>query len=645
MQSAAGDIECVVCNNTDSEVSSPRHSLSSDKLAGSKLLTSRECVNEMISENGEKVIDEAAPPRSISQGTPLIHSDGRGLRYLAIPDSLDVDDREALLLFLADSRRQLNEHQAGASSLEMQELGRGKVLTSETVRVEQGHGASPQASETSSSFGPRGTNDDGVGLLLPNAATPFPGERASSTGAYSHTQHLTHGNLGITRKPSTNSYTSDFTSSLDSRYTNVLKRDKAVSAPRTATGAKAHERYRDDRHFRDVDVSSDASSRMAVSLVALDLLPRELRPGQIGHSKGEFAVVESYASSSTDITRDNFSDSRGQDFTLLSRNGTAPAPRTSISYTHTQPFARYSSSSRDLVAREESPQSETGAIFDFQDDDDLILRFDAQPSYASNPVVRRSISPSRTHQQSLKVDPRFRLYNEQGASPDFVVHHAILAENSTIRSRCPACSNALRPDTTSQGGACVNPHCTVYMIPVENIDIFTSAMKETGDSCALVERSAPEDRSERNISSSHSRGASWGSDRSRQVRDFDRQGWPSKRGRSALLKDAVESRDSSVDSVHTISSNAADVLLPRMNEARHKQATVGISSKKRPEEKSEMAVLIDRLASAAVAIKDLEQSVQEAEENSPQRSLNGRPPTSPKTKSPFLGNDRNIRWF
>lgn len=637
MQSAAGDIECVVCNNTDSEVSSPRHSVSSDKLAGSKLLTSRECVNELISESGEKVIDEAAPPRSISQGTPLIHSDGRGLRYLAIPDSLDVDDREALLLFLADSRRQLNEHQAGASSLEMQELGRGKVLTSETLRVEQGHGASPQASETSSSYGPRGTNDDGVGLLLPNAATLFPGERASSTGAYSHTQHPTHGNLGIMRKPSTKS--------LDSRYTNVLKRDKPGSAPRTATDAKAHERYRDDRHFRDVDVSSDASSRMAVSLLAIDLLSREVRPGQIGHSKGEFAVVESYASSSTDTTPDNFSDSRGQDFTLLSRNGTASAPRTSISSTNTQPFARYSSSSRDLVAREESPQSETGAIFDFQDDDDLILRFDEQPSYVSNPVVRRSLSPSRTHQKSLRVDPRFRLYSEQGASPDFVVHHAIRAENSTIRSRCPACNNALRPDTTSQGGACVNPHCNVYMIPVENIDIFTSAMKETGDSCVLVERNAPEDRSERNISASHSRGASWGSDGSRQLRDFDRQGWPSKRGRSALLNDAVESRDSSVDSVHTISSNAADVLLSRMNEARYKQATVGITSKKRPDEKSEMAVLIDRLASAAVAIKDLEQSVQEAEENSPQRSLNGRPPTSPKTKSPFLGNDRNIRWF
>ena len=263
----------------------------------------------------------------------------------------------------------------------------------------------------------------------------------------------------------------------------------------------------------------------------------------------------------------------------------------------------------------------------------MILKFDTESSHVSNPVVRRSLSPRRTHQLSSSGDLRFQLRNEQEVSPDYVVHHTLLAKKSTVSSWCPACNNVLRPNGTSHGGACINPHCDVYMIPVENIDIFTSAMEDTGDAFALVETN---DRS-------HSRGASWGDNRFGQLRGIDRRRWLDKRGGLALFNESIESRDSSVDCSNTVSSNAADVLLSRMTEARNRSND--IAPKKRPNEKSDMAVLIDRLASAAVAIKDLEESVQAAEENSPQRSLNGRPPTSPRTKSPNLGSDSNTRWF
>ena len=661
MQSTTGDVECVVCNNTDSDVSSPRHSSSCDRFidAATNLLTNGGYRNEEgISEPETNYLNESAHVESMSPRTPLIHSDGKGLRYLALPDDLDMDDHEALLLFLANSQRKLNDHDVSTSAVVTHELTRDNVSRCGTEATGQRQHVLYVAHESTSSHGPRNSDDNGVASKLTLVAGPTANARASSTTGIMPQRQL-QGNRSTT-PPSTDSHAADFTSSAYARYQHGLQGDRLGSVPRMrndfssvtmSIGTQARSRH--DFFIRDSDISSHASD-VVVADPASHTSSREGKSEFMRQLKGEVPLVESCASSRADFPHGNeltprataFTSSRGNDFGLLSGNRASPVPVLSKSSTLALPFAHNSYSRYDHAVAEESPHSETGAIFDFNEDDDLILRFETAQSFTSDSVARR------TRRQVSRGHPLVPLHNEQRASPDYVVHHAILKRNTSVDSRCHACKNALCSDVRSQDMACVNPHCTVYMIPIENIDIFTSAMKDTGDVRVLAERNAPagalsqespNDMYGWNMHGSHSRGTSGGSDRFRQLGDLDRQGWHGNLGSLVAFNEGIESRVSSVDSSNSISSNAANVLLSRMNEAKQKLVPNDTAAKERPETRSEMALLIDRLASAAVAIKDLEQSVQEAEENSPQRSLNGRPPTSPK--SHFRGSDNNIRWF
>jgi hypothetical protein len=179
------------------------------------------------------------------------------------------------------------------------------------------------------------------------------------------------------------------------------------------------------------------------------------------------------------------------------------------------------------------------------------------------------------------------------------------------------------------------------MIPAENIEIFTSTMKE--DSEGVRSYSYERDRMHDLSINSNSRGFSsdmtrWnphgGNDRFSQRGDSDKYNRHGKSSPLVSFSEDIESRVSSVDSFKSVTSDAVNALLSRMSGTRK---SPGQNFPKNQEAKTDMALLIDRLASAAVAIKDLEQSVNEAEESSPQRSFLGRPPTSPRTRSPFRG--------
>jgi hypothetical protein len=98
----------------------------------------------------------------------------------------------------------------------------------------------------------------------------------------------------------------------------------------------------------------------------------------------------------------------------------------------------------------------------------------------------------------------------------------------------------------------------------------------------------------------------------------------------------------------SINSDALNVLFSRIQSVR--RPTI-VSSDANGEQnslgESDISKLIDRLASAAVEIQDLEQSVIDEEESSPRRSYRvGKPPTSPLPRSLQRGFEGDgVHWF
>jgi hypothetical protein len=96
--------------------------------------------------------------------------------------------------------------------------------------------------------------------------------------------------------------------------------------------------------------------------------------------------------------------------------------------------------------------------------------------------------------------------------------------------------------------------------------------------------------------------------------------------------DAVQS-----DDLDTMVWNEKVLLRPRIASSEHEQG--------HRENRNEVEMLIDRLASAALAIEELEKSVVEVEDSSPQHSNIGRPPTSSQHRSAARLSEKEIRWF
>jgi hypothetical protein len=92
-------------------------------------------------------------------------------------------------------------------------------------------------------------------------------------------------------------------------------------------------------------------------------------------------------------------------------------------------YGRHPSESREVVLKEQSPSSETGAVFaDFPDDSDLILVFESSKSYPSDELTRRSasLSPSpRRPRRQIVRDDSYRFQSGSQISSDYIVHHSI----------------------------------------------------------------------------------------------------------------------------------------------------------------------------------------------------------------------------
>jgi len=328
------------------------------------------------------------------------------------------------------------------------------------------------------------------------------------------------------------------------------------------------------------------------------------------------------------------------------------------------------------------------------------------------------------------------LQAEAQPSPDYCVPRHAIKHQLSPDSRCNACKKPIRKDGSS-AIACGNPHCAIYMIPTESVEIFTSAMNEKNDdevkdvssfesglglatrdkAVDSFSRDYSDDRLEWDFQAAPSMDTSLGrqsedsftysrqgkasssasarnekhDDEVKDVKSFesglalttsdkavdslsrvcsnDRLAWNfrsapstdtlgrqregsdtySRQGKEssfASFSEDLDSRAGTADSFRSVHSDSVNVLLSRMSDTRRKLGSNGIAMDKSMEKKTDMAQLIDRMASAAVAIKDLEQSVFDAEDSSPQRSRFGRPPTSPRrARLPRRDSDSDVRWF
>lgn len=313
----------------------------------------------------------------------------------------------------------------------------------------------------------------------------------------------------------------------------------------------------------------------------------------------------------------------------------------------------------EIVPKSRSKRSEEmRALFEAAEDDSkLILKFDSSVPFPTDEFGNsesRSPSPRRAMLQSARDDAS--LLKPQ-SPPDFVLHHTISPRNTSV-SFCHMCKNAHRRDVSSTDVVCGNPRCTVYMIPKESINIFSSTMNEklseskdfgslgagqtwTTRSTTVGSQSREHSYDRWQVQDVPSMESSLGSDKYR-FNDYSDKRDP--RSLSQFTDEPTSfDRISSVDSIN---SEQLQTLLSRMGDARNKlKSSESSSDKGVNDDRTDMAKLIDRLASAAVAIKDLEQSVYEAEDSSPQRSMSGRPPTSPTSRAAYRGNDRDVHWF
>jgi hypothetical protein len=105
MQSTTGIIECVVCSSTESGNPSPTRGFVDGMYFDQESKQGEYRENERFSASNPRTISESIDRESTEYGNPLIHSSGNGLRYLAIPENLDINDHEALLSFLTESKR------------------------------------------------------------------------------------------------------------------------------------------------------------------------------------------------------------------------------------------------------------------------------------------------------------------------------------------------------------------------------------------------------------------------------------------------------------------------------------------------------------------------------------------------------------
>lgn len=643
MQSTTGGVECVVCSNKQSEPSTTRGLTDggySDRQ--SKLVTNRDYQeDERTSSENLRTTNESIDRESSLNEKPLIHSFGNGWRYLAIPENLDMDDHEALLSFLTESKRKPRASTEKVG-MEVQATTNHHQAVFHNVRNTRGpRDAYPRIADSEATVAnfaiTKTTNSTNISIARSHGNEIFLPSTPESLQVFDLTAQQSPSEFEKTRR--SRSMVSDdglrLVKSDSYRENGPDNGFRSISAD-----AEVHQYSFHDQGM-SVPVGGDKLS-VGTSKVAPQSYPKDsVHKFQL--SKGESgSTFSSYATrGSGSINRD--SKLYQEDFSVSNRSDTASR---SASRLDRLSFGRSPSDSREIVLKEHSPGSETGAVFaDFPDDNDLILVFESSKSYPSDELTRRSASlspsPRRPRRQKVSDDPSYRFQSASQSCSDYIVHHSIKSNHADMEARCQACSNPLRSGTA----VCENPRCAVYMIPVENIDIFTSTMKEDSEG---ARRSYSYERDHMNdLSVANARGFSsdmmrWkmhaGNDRLSQRGDSDKYNRHGKASPLVSFSEDIESRVSSVDSFKSVTSDAVNALLSRMSGSRKSLAQ---NFPKNQEAKTDMAVLIDRLASAAVAIKDLEQSVHDAEESSPQRTFLGRPPTSPRTRSPF----RDSRWF
>jgi uncharacterized Zn finger protein (UPF0148 family) len=639
MQSTTGVVECVVCSSTESSEPSPLRGFTDRTFSDqdSNLLTKGENQgDERASASYLRTAIEPVDPEATSHGNQLMHSSGNGLRYLAIPENLDMDDHEALLSFLAESKRQksdtalqdmTNNHQASLHSAGITRESRDVQLRSADSEPTLANSSIAKMTNSTNISIPHSQRSE-IALSKPPASLHLFESYSKFEKGSRRSSMISHDELRLVKSDShrENATTNSFNSlSVDVEPHHNTFRDRGISVP-----------LRGDEFSYDGSKLASQSFPIGVSNTS--------RPSQgtTGRTYPSYANRGSRESGDSDLYQ-------GDD--LITGNRYDIATRSTGNRLSSQSFGRCPSGSREIVLKEQSPSSETGAVFaEFPDDNDLILVFESSKSYPSDELTRRSPSlspsPRRPRRPVTREDPSYRFHSGSQTSPDYIVHHSIKSQYASMESRCHACSKPLRTGAAVDI-VCENPRCTVYMIPAESIDIFTSTMKEDTEDARSSERI--NDMSNTSISRGYSNdmmrwNVQGGSERFSQRGDSDKYSRHGKASPFVSFSEDIESRVSSVDSFKSVTSDTVNALLSRMSDTRKLLVSNGIVAKNQ-EANPDMALLINRLASAAVAIKDLEQSVYEAEESSPQRSFLGRPPTSPRTRSPFRGSDKDIRWF
>lgn len=193
---------------------------------------------------------------------------------------------------------------------------------------------------------------------------------------------------------------------------------------------------------------------------------------------------------------------------------------------------------------------------------------------------------------------------------------------------CKSCSQVRRKDPASEGYVCGNPGCALFMISEENIGIFFDPSGdfssdhflpgENPESYKVDQEVQPSFLAEYQAAESPRFGR-WGERGSNN----DHTGFmvePTLDDGGSLS--SSKSRRSAA-SVLSVTSDTFEVLPVGMNQAKENLLAPPTSDKSL-KENMDMAELMERLASAAVAIKDLERSVQEAEESNVGASISTR---------------------
>jgi hypothetical protein len=611
MQAASGEVECVLCNKKESENISPTNGDGENSFI--EVSTNRvdsdsgNGVSNKYHQHHSPVYSPQKPTTSNLMFSPekdskLLGGAAPGLRYLAIPDELDLNNPVAVMAFLSKQKQLADLAQTDPAVDDSKSSRENQTFSSRDQSPQRGaygenHDMSFRTSQRRDA--PNGSDDfkpDPAGAAMADVA-------ASNSSSTMHTpiQLLSSGSDCSKSKPTHPPYDTRFSSGL-------LLRD----GPGTSSAERA------------------ASISRSVDRVAWQ--SRRVAEASSSRSLSNHAFDRAEASSSKSLSHHAFDrPCRAQEDFL------PPVPL-------------------EILPRNLSRRAETRALFDAleenldEDDSKLILKFESYPSDEFGNSKSRSPSPRKARRLTTVRDDE-PLKNPQ-SPPDFVLHHSISPLNSSYAS-CHMCKQALRKGLTSADTICCNPGCTVYMIPRDSIDIFTSTMNEkfsdskdfgsigpgqtftTRDTTVGSQSREHYDRWQ--MQSTPSMESTLASERFRPTEYNERR---------APLPHFHEGQQASFDGVgsaDSVNSETLNTLISRMSDTRSKLESSNTSMDR--DDRTDMAKLIDRLASAAVAIKDLEQSVYNVEDvGSPQRSLTGRPPTSPRDKAPYRGEDREIHW-